>query len=144
YKGMWMLNTLRHTLEDESTWYDLLKGFYQKHKISNVVSSDFFNFVNTFTGKNYDLFFEQYLRYTKLPTLEYTLEKKGKSLIIDYRLVTDVELTMPIRFGNEADYQKLEAGPAWQKVTIKGLKEEDFKVATDLYLINTKKVKKAG
>ncbi|MEM6380345.1 MAG: M1 family metallopeptidase, partial [Bacteroidota bacterium] len=67
YKGMWMLHTLRHTLGDESTWYDLLKGFYQKHKISNVVSEDFYTFVNEFTKKDYDPFFEQYLQYTKVP-----------------------------------------------------------------------------
>ncbi|MEM6725664.1 MAG: M1 family aminopeptidase, partial [Bacteroidota bacterium] len=141
YKGSWMLNTLRHTLDDESIWPDLLKGFYQKHKISNVVSQDFFSFVNEFTGKNYDLFFQQYLRYTKIPKFEYYLEKKGKSLNVQYRLISDVDLVMAVRFGDPEAYQKLEAGPEWQSITFKGLKEEDFEVATDLYLIKSKKVK---
>lgn len=142
YKGMWMLHTLRHTLADEATWHDLLKGFYQKHKISNVVSADFYNFVNEFTGKDYTPFLDQYLKYPKIPTFQYYLEKKGKNLIVNYRLESDVELSMPIRFGNPDDYLKLEVGPEWQEVSIKKLAEDDFKVAKELYLVKSKEVKK--
>lgn len=140
YKGAWILHTLRSTLRDDAKWFDLLKGFYQKHAHSNIHSEAFFQYVNTATGRNYDAFFRQYLRYPGIPTFEYELEPKGNGLRIRYRWKADVSgFNMPVALGKKDAYEWLQPTAEWQTTTLKNITEEEFRVATELLLINEKR-----
>ena len=141
YKGAWILHTLRHAINDDKKWFDILKGFYQKFSISNITTSDFVEYVNKATNKNFSSFFDQYLEYPNIPVLEYKLAEEGENLAVNYRWKTDVEnFDMPIRFGKKGKY--LEVQPTtqkWQSVVLKDLSKRDFKIAKELFLIETKK-----
>ncbi len=141
FKGAWILHTLRHTINDDQKWFKLLRSFYEKYKISNVQSEDFFNYVNAFTGKNYNLFFKQYLQKGNIPTLEYKIRKKGKrNCILEYRWV-DVPkgFMMPIKMGDLNEYTFVDVTENWQKIKL-NVSVSDFSIAEELFLINVKNI----
>jgi aminopeptidase N len=142
YKGAWMLHTLRHALQDDEQWFDILKSFYLEHAISNVTTADFVQWVNDKTGKEWDAFFEQYLEYPEIPILEYRTSQIGKDLKLDLRW--DVAVTgfaMPVLLGDPSDFQLVQPTTNWQSFTLKEVSEKDFKIATDLFLIKPKRAK---
>ena len=139
-KGSWILHTLRHAIGDDELWWAIFKGFYQEHAISNVVSEDFFNYVNEKTGRDWTPFFDQYLRYPDIPTLEYRLAEKGDNLEVQYRWVADVEgFNMPILFGRPGDYVRAEATTDWQKMMLPNTTSREFQVADELFLVRKAK-----
>lgn len=142
YKGAWMLHTLRHALQNNELWFDLLKSFYQEHAISNVTTADFVNWVNDKTEQNWDPFFEQYLEYPEVPVLEYRTTQDGKDLKVDLRWQCDVQsFAMPVLLGDPDKPELVQPTTAWRSFTLEGVREKDFKIATDLFLIRTKRVK---
>lgn len=143
YKGAWMLHTLRHTLRDNEKWFALLKGFYRKYAYSNINSEDFFEYVNAFTGRNYDAFFEQYLRYPSIPTLVYEIERRGSGSRIRYKWEADVAgFSMPVAVGKKGAYEWIQPTTEWQTAVIKNASPEDFRVATEWFLVEVKATEK--
>jgi aminopeptidase N len=143
YKGAWMLHTLRHAIGDDQQWFAILKGFYRKHAISNVTTEDFVAYVNEATGKDWRPFFDQYLRYPKLPILEYQLEEKGKDLHIRYRWDSPVaDFQMPIQLGKPGKYLRVfpRVGE-WQEAIASRTTSQEFKIAEELYLVRTKRIR---
>ena len=141
YKGSWILHTLRHAIGDDEVWFDLLKSFYQRYAISNIDSEDFFNYVNQCTRKDFSRFFEQYLYYPSIPTLEYQLEQKGESLEVRYRWQADVEgFDMPILVGKSDAYWTLYPSSEWKTTIFQKLEAKNFRVATELFYVDTKEL----
>lgn len=142
YKGAWMLHTLRNALQNDDMWFDLLKSFYQHYAISNVTTADFVNWVNDKTGQKWDPFFEQYLEYPEVPVLEYRTTQDGQDLKLDMRWKCDVgDFAMPVLVGDPDQPELVQPTTAWTSTTLENLKEKDFKIATDLFLIRTKRAK---
>ena len=141
YKGAWVLHTLRHAINDDEKWFDLLKGFYQQYAISNITTTDFIDYVNTCTSKDYSAFFEQYLEYPKPPALHFKLKQKGKNLQLSYRWEADAKgFDMPLLVGKKGAYQMIYPSSNWQETTIDNMPEKEFKIATELFYIRVKKV----
>ncbi|MEN0051755.1 MAG: M1 family metallopeptidase [Bacteroidota bacterium] len=141
YKGSWVLHTLRHAIGDDEVWFDLLRSFYNRYAISVIKTEDFVNFVNQCTKKDYNPFFEQYLFHPKIPILEYRLTQKGKKLQVEYRWQADVEaFDMPILVGTKDRYTRIEPTSKWKKTTLPKTNEADFKVATELFYVHTKRL----
>jgi len=76
-KGAWMLHTLRHIVNNDRVWWDLLKTFAVNNAVSNVNTDDFIAHAEHKTGTELDYFFQQYLYDPRPPTLEY-YQKDGK------------------------------------------------------------------
>jgi len=138
FKGSWVLHTLRHVIGDDEKWFGLLKALYQEMKFKTVDTGEIINFINNYTGQNYDAFFQQYLYNAKIPTLEYSLKQKGDKLVIKCRWSSDVDsFEMPILLGCEGNYTRVNVkSDKWTKIKIQDLKEKDFKVATEKFLID--------
>jgi hypothetical protein len=47
---------------------------------------------------------------------------------------------MPIRFGKPESYKTVLATNEWSKVTLRGVKADDFKVATELFYVGSSKI----
>ncbi len=139
FKGSWVLHTLRSAIDDDKLWFDILKGFYQKHEISNVRTSDFIDYVNQATGNDYTYFFEQYLEYPSIPVLEWTsLVNRDGTSSLKYRWKTNVkDFRMPVKVNIQNQEVVLYPTTEWQEEVIDlGKGELDFR--TDLYLIKIK------
>jgi len=143
FKGAWMLHTLRHAINDDEVWFDLLKSFHQKNAISNVTTEDFVQHVNRCTKQDYTAFFEQYLVYPDIPTLEYAIKKVDKNVLeVRYRWQADVtNFKMPVLMGKEGDYvQVFPITGEWRATRLEGLTSKDFQVARELFYINAKQM----
>ncbi|MBT8183346.1 MAG: M1 family metallopeptidase [Eudoraea sp.] len=94
YKGSNMLHTLRQLIEDDEKWREVLRTMNKKFYHQTVSTTQIENFLSEQTGKDLSAMFNQYLRTTKIPVLEYTLEDST----ITFRYTEVVEnFDMPVR-----------------------------------------------
>ena len=70
-KGAWVMHTLRSAINDDPTWFAILKEFMVENAKSHVNTEDFFKKVKEKTGNNYSYFSEQYFYTPNQPELEY-------------------------------------------------------------------------
>ncbi len=139
YKGAWILHTLRSTMQNDEQFFALLKGFYNKHKISNIRTEDFIQYVNEATGRNYTAFFEQYLQYPQVPTLLYELKNTDTGLEMSFKWEASVAgFDMPVLAGKADAYELIYPTTQWKTVHLKGLTAKEFRVPTELFYIQTK------
>jgi aminopeptidase N len=70
-KGAWVMHTLRSAINDDPTWFAILKEFMVENAKSHVNTEDFFEKVKEKTGSDYSYFSEQYFYTPNQPELEY-------------------------------------------------------------------------
>ncbi|WP_343485950.1 M1 family metallopeptidase [Allomuricauda sp. d1] len=102
YKGANILHTLRQLVEDDEKWRSILRDMNKTFYHQTVTTQQIENFLSKKTEKDLSAFFEQYLRTTMIPTLEYEFDGKK----IKYRYVDVVEdFDMPVRvFVDEKEH----------------------------------------
>ncbi|TYA92296.1 M1 family metallopeptidase [Seonamhaeicola marinus] len=74
YKGANMLHTLRQLIEDDDKWRKILRGLNTTFYHQTVSSKQIEDYLSEETGIDLTEFFNQYLRTTKVPTLEYKFD----------------------------------------------------------------------
>ncbi len=143
YKGSWMLHTLRHVIDDDLVWFDLLRGFYEKHQIGHARTEDFIAYADQCTELDLQPFFTQYLQHPQPPVLQYTRKETPKGLVLRYRWRADTDgFSMPVLVGQPGDYQRIMPTAEWQSMTLSELDADDFRVATELFYIETEEISK--
>jgi aminopeptidase N len=68
-KGAWVLHMLRFQLDDNDFW-DTLQTFYERHKNGNASTTDFQAAAEDVSGKDLNVFFEQWTRRAGYPILD--------------------------------------------------------------------------
>jgi aminopeptidase N len=111
-KGMLFLNTLRHIINNDKLWFEILKDMTTKtfaYKTTNT--EEIINYFNQKTQLNLKPVFMQYLAYPKIPTLYYSLHHNGgNSYDLNYKWLTDVtDFSMPLYLNLGKDEMKLDA-----------------------------------
>jgi aminopeptidase N len=127
-KGAMMLHCLRCTLNNDSLFLSILKGFCIKNKYQVVSSNDFVRFVNQATGNDFTPFFDKYLYDTKLPVLAYQYYQEKDNLVIRY-CWTGVKNGFVMPFGIETNTKeslRLVADTNWQEIRLPGIKWFNF------------------
>ncbi|RCR70593.1 carboxypeptidase-like regulatory domain-containing protein [Larkinella punicea] len=129
-KGSLMLYTFRHMLNNDRLWAEILKGIQQRFRFQTVTTKDVVGYINEKTGTDYTWFFDQYLNYPTIPTLEVQLTEKAQELVVRYRWKADVpNFRMPIRVTkteNQSDF--IMPTTVWQTMTLPNLTADDFEV----------------
>ncbi len=87
YKGGNMLHTMRHIINDDKKWRAILRGLNKKFWHKTVTTQEVEQYINTESGINFSKFFDQYLRTTKIPKFQYSID--GKDLHYQYTNVVD-------------------------------------------------------
>jgi len=70
-KGANMLHTIRQILNDDAKWKSILRGLNSTFYHQTVTTKQIEDYMSAQVGLNLDKVFDQYLRTTKIPTLEY-------------------------------------------------------------------------
>jgi aminopeptidase N len=135
YKGANMLHTLRHLIEDDEKWRSILRGLNKDFYHQTVTTKQIEDYISDKSGIDLTEFFEQYLRTTMIPTLEY--KQEGNSIAFRY---TDIVsgFDMPVQIIRNGEKQWIYPTAAW-KTLDKPLSMEQFKVDRNFY-IETKKL----
>ena len=133
-KGANLLNTLRSIYDDDKLWWNTLKAFtinYRHQTIDTKTVEDFFN-----APIELDLqpIFDQYLRHTELPMLEF----KEDQDLINYRWKTDVgNFNMPVDiFVNEEEI-RIYPTNNWQQLPEEMEDLDDIEINEKEFYINT-------
>ena len=99
-----MLHTLRSWLANDEQWREILRGLQSTFRHQTVTTIQIEEYIAKQFGKDLKPFFDQYLRDTRIPVLEYKYE--GKKLQYRYSKIVP-GFTMPVKV-------KINAGdPVW-------------------------------
>lgn len=75
-KGNNLLHTLRQIVKDDEKWRATLRGLNKEFYHQTVTTAQIENYIAKSTGLNLEGFFDQYLRDSRIPTLEYAVINK--------------------------------------------------------------------
>ncbi len=79
YKGANMLNTLRTLLNNDTLWREILTGMNSEFYHKTVSTEEIESYLRSKSKLDLNVFFDQYLRTTEVPVLEYQIEEKTLS-----------------------------------------------------------------
>lgn len=126
-KGATLLHCLRCTINNDSLFFKILKGFFTKYEYKEVNSDDFISFVNKQTGESYNAFFDKYLHDNRLPVLSYTYKKEGKDIIFTYKWdQVEKGFKMPFALATDSDAVRLEGTTSDQTIRLKNTSTFNF------------------
>jgi aminopeptidase N len=94
YKGAAMLHTIRQVINNDETFRNILRGLNTDFRYSIVPGSKVEQYISETSGHDFSRVFDQYLRTTKVPVLEYKVENNQ----IQYRWTNTVDgFDLPVR-----------------------------------------------
>ena len=96
-KGAWIMHTIRHVIDDDELWFDILKSFAVKNAKSHVSTEDFLNHVIYKTRYNFQLIFYQYFYTHKPPVFEYYQD--GKKFFYRWDAVSGFDMPIDINLN---------------------------------------------
>ncbi|MFC5412430.1 carboxypeptidase-like regulatory domain-containing protein [Larkinella bovis] len=137
-KGALVLYTFRHALNNDRLWAEMLKGIQQRFRLQTITTNDLIGYINEKTGTDYTWFFDQYLNYTTIPTLEVQLTEKGSSLEVKYRWKADVpNFRMPVAVTKKPDqFGRILPTTSWQTIVLPNMEIDDFEVDETRFYVN--------
>ncbi|AHM61706.1 peptidase M1 membrane alanine aminopeptidase [Flammeovirgaceae bacterium 311] len=113
FKGANMLHTLRQLVNDDEKWRQILRGLNKEFYHQTVSSQQVENYLSRQTGRELKPFFDQYLRSTLVPTLEYRFINS----ILSYRWTNAVpNFNMPVLVTLNGKELWLEPTTQWQSL----------------------------
>ena len=132
YKGANMLHTLRQLVEDDEKWRQMLRTLNSKFYHQTVTTQQIEDCLSEESGIDLTEFFNQYLRDTRIPTLEYKIENKQ----LKYRWTNIVDgFDMPIQVNIDDKEQWIFPKKDWKTTAIKS---DAFKIDRDFYVLAKK------
>jgi len=117
YKGSNLLHNIRQLVGDDEKWRQILRGLNKDFYHQTVTSAQIEQYLIDKTGIDLSPIFNQYLRTTMIPVLEYAIE--GNSLKYRYtKVVADFE--MPIRVFLNGKTHWITPSSKWKTEELKG------------------------
>ena len=139
-KGSLMLHTLRNLINDDELWFSILKGISIDFKYKVLDGKDIIEYINRKVDFNLSLFFNQYLFNSKIPILEYKIQKEGREYVLLYRwnAIKDFDMKFLINDGEKNIW--ISPNSEWKEYTIGNVDIKNFSIRDDLFYVDTKKV----
>ncbi len=126
YKASNMIHTIRHVVDNDSLFKEMMRGLNKTFYHQTVTTGQVEAWLTKIAQKDLSKIFDQYLRTTQIPVLEYRREEKGYA----YRWANSVpDFNMPLRLS---DGQWLLPTTTWQKVNI-DLGTNDVQIDKNFY-----------
>ncbi|WP_254562403.1 M1 family metallopeptidase [Dyadobacter diqingensis] len=120
YKGGNMLHTIRQVVNDDEKWRQILRGLNKTFYHQTVETAQIEGYVSKNAGRDISKVFDQYLRDTRIPVLEYSF--KGNT--VEYRwtnVVNGFDMPVKIKLGEGKD-QFISPTSEWKTLKTKGEK----------------------
>ncbi len=135
YKGGNMLHTIRQVINDDSLFRQILRGLNKTFYHQTVTTKQIEDYISKQSKHNFSKVFDQYLRTTQVPVLEYKID--GYKLSYRYtNCVKGFDLPLKIKFKTE---QWIKPTEQWKTLNL--YPEGDNSFTVDLnFFIKTKKV----
>ena len=113
YKGANMLHTIRQVINDDAKFKDILRGLNQTFYHQTINSKQLEEYFSRKSGKDLYKIFDQYLRTTQIPVLEYKIEKN----LLSFRWTNCINnFNMPVRLTNSNEW--LAPASNWKQINL--------------------------
>ncbi len=114
-KGSNMLHTIRQVVDNDETWRNILRGLNKEFYHQTVTTQQIENYLTEQSDKDLTKIFDQYLRDTRIPVLEYFVLDK----VMKVRWGNSVKgFNMPIKASLNGQTQWLTPTTKWSTVDI--------------------------
>ena len=137
YKGGNMLNMIRDLINDDDKWREILRGLNEEFYHQVVKTEQIESYMIEKSGIDLSKIFDQYLRDTKIPSLDYWFDKDE----IVYRwsnCVAGFDMPVDVTLGDQE--MRLSATDEWQRAKITA---KSFKLTVDPdYYVTSKREKR--
>ncbi|MGB6083303.1 M1 family metallopeptidase [Moheibacter sp.] len=130
YKGANMIHTFRQLLEDDDKFRQILRGMNEKFYHQTVTTKDIEDYMSQMSGIDLTEFFNQYLRTTMIPTLEYKIN--GNEITYRWTNVVD-KFDMPVKIANSEIW--LFPNSEWKTEKLKDGWEKNFRIDRNFYIL---------
>ncbi|RZJ35057.1 MAG: M1 family peptidase [Flavobacterium sp.] len=135
FKGALMINSLRHVINNDAKWWEMLLRFSRTFRYSITDTPTVIQFFNKESGLDLTPFFTQYLTTTKIPVLRLTL--KGGRLEYSWENCNP-DFNMPVDVIVADNTLRLFPTVSKKSAKIKKTDRSEIKVPTDHFLIQVK------
>ncbi|QEC51555.1 peptidase M1-like protein [Anseongella ginsenosidimutans] len=136
YKAALMLNTIRHIIDDDEKWWDMLREYCEVFRHQIVTANDVTGFFCEASGRDLRPVFRQYLNHTELPELELVMEEGS----FRYRWKAEAEgFNMPVDVFIGGKERRLHPTAKWQSESLPEGSEKDFHVAEKQFFVKVSK-----
>ncbi len=139
-KGSLMLHTLRNVINNDSSWFKLIKDISIDFKDKNIDGAEIIQYINDRTELDLTKFFKQYLNHRKIPTFEYKLQKHGANYTLLYKWKAIDGFNMPVKINFGTKNKFLFPTSLWQELDLGYFDIETFNVRDDLFFIRVNKM----
>ncbi|MFQ5537578.1 MAG: M1 family metallopeptidase [Gemmatimonadota bacterium] len=143
YKGSNLLHMLRQLVNDDTRWRSILRGLNEEFRHSIVPSPWVEGYISRESGMDLGVVFDQYLRTTQIPVLEWQMNGR----LLSYRWADTLHgFAMPVRVSTAAGrWQWIRPTGMWQVLEVDPDPEGAFAVDPDFYVLSRQvRVPEAG
>lgn len=117
YKGGNLLNMLREILNDDRKWRHILRGLNEEFYHQTVTTQQVESYISQEFGTDLKPIFDQYLRDTRIPVLEYYY---SDNQTLNYRWTSCLpNFNMPVDVGINGEKQRIQPKAAWSDLKVK-------------------------
>lgn len=138
FKGSLMLNTIRHIVNDDEKWWAMLLKYANTYRKQVIDTETVVNFFNKESDINLTPVFNQYLKHTTIPILQFKIHKG----MLGYRWETnEKDFTMPVDVVVNEKVIRIYPTTIWKediKIEIKNLNEVE--ALTNKFYIKVQKL----
>ena len=115
-KGANMLHTLRQLVNDDEKWRGILRGLNSTFYHQTVTTKQIENYLTQQVGSDLSTVFNQYLRDTRIPTLEYFFKDNQ----MGYRWTNCVSgFNLPVKVALNGKEELLQPETEWKRIVAK-------------------------
>jgi aminopeptidase N len=128
YKGANLIHTVRHIINDDEKFRQILRGMNRDFYHQTVTSRQVEDYISQKSGKSFNKVFDQYLRTTMIPVLEFKADEDK----LKFKWTNCVPgFDMPVKLSNG---QWIYPTTAEQKIKIQGKDFSKVTVDPDFYI----------
>jgi aminopeptidase N len=136
-KGANLLHTIRQVINDDELFRNILRGLNKDFYHKTVDSKDVEDYFSKKSGKDLSKIFDQYLRTTQIPVLEYKLSEEA----ISYRWTNCIDgFNMPVKIKDQKGGIALSPTTSWQTTKLAGVNPESVPEFDKLLYMTTKQL----
>lgn len=110
YKGSNMLHTIRHIMDDDSLFKGMLREMNRRFRHGIVTGAQIEAFISTYSGHDFSKVFDQYLRSTQVPVLQWGV-RKGRLYVRFTQCLED--FAMPTSIIVNGETRTVPIGTRW-------------------------------
>jgi len=112
-----MLHTIRHSIDDDSLFRQILRGMNRDFYHQTVTTEQIEHYLSVHSGFDYQKVFDQYLRTTQIPVLDYYFSSDGQQVTYRYsNCVAGFNLPLVLQSGRTK--MRILPTDQWQSSTV--------------------------